>query len=158
MVRIENVSGPEDVEAIRALFIEYQDSLDVDLCFQNFHRELDELPGDYAPPRGRLYLARIDGEAAACIALRPVDDDTCEMKRLYVRPAHRSTGIGRELVNLLIADARAIGYRRMALDTLPSMERAQRLYERLGFRDIPPYRENPVPGARYMGLDLGAER
>lgn len=154
MIEIDQADGPDDVGSARELFEEYQTALGVDLGFQRFAAEVAGLPGDYAPPRGRLLLARVDGELAGCIALRPLDDDECEMKRLYVRPSYRATGLGRLLAERLIDEARAIGYRRMCLDTLPSMERAQRLYASLGFHEIPPYRFNPVDGTRYLGLDL----
>ncbi len=154
MIEITQADGPDDVGSARELFEEYQTALGVDLCFQNFAAEIDGLPGSYAPPSGRLLLARYDGGLAGCIALRPLDGDACEMKRLYVRPSYRATGLGRLLAERLIDEARAIGYRRMCLDTLPSMERAQRLYASLGFREIPPYRFNPVDGTRYLGLDL----
>jgi ribosomal protein S18 acetylase RimI-like enzyme len=161
-----------DVGTVRHLFGEYQAWLGVDLCFQGFAAELAALPGAYAPPRGRLLLAerRAEEEAAkggpaandvanriaGCVALRPLDDDRCEMKRLFVRPEHHGLGLGRRLVTTLVAEARAIGYREMVLDTLPQMKEAQRLYESLGFRDIEPYCPNPIPGARYLALDLTA--
>jgi ribosomal protein S18 acetylase RimI-like enzyme len=157
-----------EVAAARELFIEYQAWLKVDLCFQGFAAELASLPGAYSPPSGRLLLAArrrdpaaggaLDGsDVAGCIALRAFDADRCEMKRLFVRPEHHGHGLGRRLVTSLLAEARAIGYRTMVLDTLPQMTEAQRLYESLGFRDIPAYRVNPIPGARYLGLDLAAK-
>ncbi len=129
---------------------EYAAWLRVDLCFQNFERELAELPGEYSPPRGRLLVE----EAAGCIALRPIDDEICEMKRLYVRPEHRGSGLGRQLVLAVLAEAREIGYRRIRLDTMPKMDRAQGLYASLGFREIAAYRYNPEPGARFLELEL----
>jgi GNAT superfamily N-acetyltransferase len=154
MIDIIEAYDPAAIDAARRLFTDYQQSLGIDLCFQDFTTELATLPGDYAPPRGRLLLAWDEDEAMGCIALRPLSEDTCEMKRLYVVPVYRAAGVGRQLVEHLIAEARSIGYRHMYLDTLPVMADAQRLYERLGFRDIPPYRHNPIEGARYMGLDL----
>ncbi|HEU0302964.1 MAG TPA: GNAT family N-acetyltransferase [Gaiellaceae bacterium] len=151
---IEQALGERDLAAVRALFVEYQQSLGVDLCFQGFDRELAELPGQYVPPAGRLLVARVGGDAVACIALRRLDDRTCEMKRLYVQPSHREQGLGRRLAESVIAEARRIGYERMRLDTLPMMSEAAALYERLGFRDIEPYYENPVPGARFLQLEL----
>lgn len=139
---------------MRRLFLEYQESLGVDLCFQGFDREVAELPGDYTPPAGRLLVARDDGTAVACVALRRLDAATCEMKRLYVRPAQRGLGLGRALAGAVIDEARRIGYRRMRLDTLPSMTEAAALYERLGFQEIEPYTANPVPGARFLQLAL----
>ena len=141
---------PEQIAIASALFREYAASLGVDLSFQQFDEELASLPGDYAPPRGRLLLA---GDTA-CVALRPLSDDMCEMKRLYVRPAGRGTGLGRTLVQQIIEEARAIGYRAMRLDTLPSMTTAAALYRSLGFREIEPYRFNPVEGTRYFELAL----
>ncbi len=151
---IERAAGREDVEAVRRLFLEYQESLGVDLCFQGFDREVAELPGDYAPPGGRLLVARDGGAAVACVALRRLDAATCEMKRLYVQHSRRGLGLGRALAEAVICEARLIGYERMRLDTLPSMSEAAVLYERLGFRDIEPYTENPVPGARFLELEL----
>ena len=154
MIPIANLTAEDDLDALRAMLREYEAEIGVDLCFQSFAAELASLPGDYAPPRGRLLLAYANGALAGCVALKPVDEATCEMKRLYVRPAHRASGLGRDLVTRVIAEARALGFREMRLDTLPSMQPAQRMYERFGFRDIPPYRPNPVPGTRYMGLAL----
>ena len=140
----------QDLPEIRAILREYEAWLEVDLCFQNFEKELAGLPGDYAPPRGRLLIA----EGAGCVALRPLDGEACEMKRLYVRPEHRGSGLGKALVLRAIEEARAVGYLRMRLDTLPQMGGAQKLYEALGFRDIGAYRENPVVGSRFMELAL----
>ena len=148
------VSEGDDLDAVRALFREYADSLGFPLDFQDFDRELDALPGAYAPPRGVLLLARVDGDPAGCVGLRPLDESTCEMKRLYVRPAHRALGLGRLLAEAVVAEARARGYARMRLDTVPGMETAQALYRALGFRVIEPYRENPVPGAAFLELEL----
>jgi ribosomal protein S18 acetylase RimI-like enzyme len=139
----------------RALFREYQRALGVDLCFQGFDAELASLPGAYAPPRGRLHVGRVAGEPACCVALRPHDTPVAEMKRLYVRPAFRGRGFGRRLAETVIADARAIGYAAIVLDTLPDMASAQAMYVALGFRDIAPYTYNPIAGARFMRLDLG---
>jgi GNAT superfamily N-acetyltransferase len=142
-----------DLDEIRTMLREYAAWLEVDLCFQNFEQELAALPGEYAPPRGRLLIA----ESAGCVALRPLpsnNDEICEMKRLYVRPEHRGSGLGKRLVLSIVEEARGIGYRRMRLDTMPKMDRAQGLYAALGFREIAPYRYNPEPGARFLELDL----
>ena len=145
---------PERVETCRELFREYQRGLGVSLCFQGFDRELAGLPGDYAPPRGRLYLALAGGKPAGCAALRPLFHRDAEIKRLYVRPAYRGSGLGRILAVRIIEEARALGYDNLKLDTLPGMKAAQRLYEDLGFRDTAPYNDNPVGGVRFMALDL----
>jgi len=139
-----------DIEEVRALVREYASSLPFALDSQDFDRELNELPGAYAPPKGALLLAR----GAGCVGLRPIDKTTCEMKRLYVRPSARGTGLGRRLAEAAITEARTLGYKRMRLDTVPGMESAQSLYERLGFEDIAPYRSNPIPGARFLELQL----
>jgi len=153
-MRTEIVEGYDRLDDVRALFREYARSMDVDLCFQRFEEELQNLPGRYARPDGRLFLALADGKPAGCGAFRRLDEGRCEMKRLYVRPAFRSLGLGRALAERLIGDARAAGYREMVLDTLARMGGAQALYGRLGFSDIPPYYDNPLPGARYMRLAL----
>jgi ribosomal protein S18 acetylase RimI-like enzyme len=138
----------------RELFTEYQRSLNVSLCFQGFDRELAGLPGDYAAPRGGLWLATVGGALAGCVALRPLAADVAEMKRLYVRPAFRGQGLGIALAQHVIAAARGRRYRTLKLDTLPSMERAQNLYEHLGFVETAPYNDNPVEGVRFLALDL----
>ncbi len=153
-IAIEPVTGGPLLCRVRELFREYQVSIQTDLCFQDFEQELATLPGKYAPPRGRLYLAFIDGAVAGCGALRPFEGDRCEMKRLYVRPQFRARALGRMLAGKLIAEASRIGYREMFLDTLPAMGAAQELYRSLGFREVPPYRFNPIEGTRYMSLDL----
>src|SRR5262245_17021869 len=133
MLEIVDAIDPLMIESARTLFREYQQSIGVDLCFQNFETELQMLPGDYARPRGRLLLAMDGDVVAGCVAMRPVTDDTCEMKRLYVRPDYRATGLGRQLAERIISEAGLAGYRSMYLDTLPIMQSAQRLYESLGF-------------------------
>ena len=139
-----------DLDEIRVMLREYAAWLEVDLCFQNFEEELAGLPGEYAPPLGRLLLA----EGAGCVALRRIDEEVCEMKRLYVRPEFRGSGLGRRLVLAIIEEARGIGYRRVRLDTMPKMDRAQGLYAALGFREIGAYRYNPEPGARFLELEI----
>ena len=144
----------EAVEACRRLFVEYQQGLGVSLCFQGFDRELAALPGDYARPRGRLLIARVAGEPAGCVALRPLADGAAEMKRLYVRPGLRGMGLGSTLAECAIDEARALGYRVLKLDTLPSMREAQRLYAALGFTATAPYNDNPVDGVRFLARAL----
>lgn len=154
MMKIIEAHSPEHIEIVRNLFREYADSLGFDLCFQNFEQELAELPGDYAPPEGRLYLALEWSRPAGCVALRKLADDTCEMKRFYVRPLFRGRGVGKKLATALIGEARQMGYKRMLLDTVPSMQRAIVLYRALGFRPVAPYRDNPIEGATFMELLL----
>jgi putative acetyltransferase len=184
MLRITSADTDVAVRLTSILFREYAQSLGVDLSFQNFEQEVATLPGAYAPPSGRLFLAVFDGEGtslaaagqesergsssgslasfassaslafAGCVALRRIDDETCEMKRLYVRTQFRGHGVGRKLTEAVVEAARAIGYRRMRLDTLPQMSEAQALYRSLGFGEIPSYRYNPVPGTRYFELAL----
>jgi putative acetyltransferase len=126
----------------------------VSLCFQDFAGELARLPGDYAPPAGRLLLALRDGKPAGCAALRPLFHRDAEMKRLFVRPAYRGMGLGRQLALAVIDAARGMGYHTLKLDTLPAMKAAQRMYESLGFRDTAPYNDNPVGGTRFLSLPL----
>lgn len=154
LLRIDFAEGAQDLVAIRELFLEYQARLGVDLGFQSFEAEVRGLPGDYAPPTGRLLLARQGGRPVGCIALRGVGPARGEMKRLFVRPGARGLGLGRQLVARLIDEARSAGYAELVLDTLPGMAEAQGLYLASGFRDIPPYRPNPIPGARFLGLSL----
>ena len=154
MISIKEATTADALLQARTLFKEYQAALGVDLGFQDFENELANLPGQYAAPGGRLLLASSDSRVAGCVALRPLSGDACEMKRLFVRPAFRAHGVGRMLAERAISEARSIGYRRMCLDTLPSMGRAQQLYEALGFREIEPYRYNPIAGTKYLGLNL----
>jgi putative acetyltransferase len=146
--------SPDHLVAVCNLFVEYADWLGVDLCFQGFQQELDGLPGDYAPPDGGLLLA-IDGDrVVGCVAIRKLGDGICEMKRLYVQPGYRGQGLGRRLAESVIAEARAIGYRKMRLDSLTSLKEAAGLYRSLGFIEISPYRYNPLPDAVFMELSL----
>ena len=146
---------PEQIDEARSLFREYAAWLKIDLCFQNFERELAELPGDYVPPGGRLLLAYDSSQLAGCIALRRLEEQTCEMKRLFVRQEFRGQGLGRQLIAGIIQEAKQIGYRYMRLDTLPpKMNDAIGLYRSYGFKEIAPYYKNPVPGALFMELNL----
>jgi len=144
--------------ATRSIFQEYASSLQIDLCFQGFDEELATLPGEYAEPRGALLLAWVDGALAGCCALRPLDtsdySNAAEMKRLYVRPAFRGLGLGRQLTEGILDAARQAGYGCVLLDTLDDMESARALYEDLGFEDIPPFYHNPIPGAHYLKVDI----
>ncbi len=144
----------DEAETLRALFREYQQWLNVDLCFQGFEEELAGLPGQYLPPRGGAWIARVDGKVAGCIALRPIDDGVCEMKRLWVRPDFRGLGLGRRLAEASIRAAREAGYRAMCLDTLGQMSEAHALYESLGFVEIPAYYNNPLDEVRYLRLEF----
>jgi GNAT superfamily N-acetyltransferase len=154
VVSVGPVRSCADLEAVRELMLEYAESLEVNLEFQGFVSELRDLPGEYVPPGGVLLLARVDGVPAGCVALRPLGDRVCELKRLFVRPSQRGLGLGRVLTERVIAAARSSGYERMRLDTLPSMGAARRLYAGLGFRPIDAYRFNPVPGTDYLELEL----
>ncbi|MFO0972255.1 MAG: GNAT family N-acetyltransferase [Phycisphaerae bacterium] len=153
---IQVADGAADMAITRELFTEYASSLGFSLCFQGFDEELRTLPGKYAPPRGALLLARCDGEPVGCVALRPIDATTAELKRLYVRPDARGRGLGRALTEAAIAAARAMGYAAIRLDTLKSMVEANRLYDALGFREIAAYCDNPHDTARF--LELSANR
>ncbi len=148
----------DELEATRGIFREYASTLSVDLDFQDFQAELAHLPGDYAPPRGGLLLARVAGALAGCCALRPMDNsdypNAAEMKRLFVRKAFRGFGLGRQLTEAILDEARRAGYSSVLLDTLDEMEAARALYEDLGFEEIPPYYHNPHAGAHYLKVDL----
>jgi ribosomal protein S18 acetylase RimI-like enzyme len=142
------------VESAKKLFTEYAESLNFSLCFQGFDRELAELPGEYAPPSGRLLLASYDDNLVGCVALRKIDNDVCEMKRLYLRSEFRGKGLGKKMANEIVKLAQEIGYRKIWLDTVPTMKEAISLYHSLGFAEIDKYRENPIPGAIFMELDF----
>jgi putative acetyltransferase len=157
MHTIREAQTSEDFARVRALFLEYQSTLGVDLCFQGFAEELASLPGKYARPAGRLLLASNESEVLGVVALRPLADSDCEMKRLYVRTAGRGLGLGRQLTEALIREARLEGYQRVLLDTLPAMAEAQELYRSMGFVDIAAYCDNPIAGTRYMALTLRDE-
>ncbi|CAG1014184.1 amino-acid N-acetyltransferase [Burkholderiaceae bacterium] len=158
-IRLVTPDTPELLAATREVFREYAQSLDVDLCFQNFEAELATLPGEYAQPSGCLLLAFVDSALAGCGALRGMTDgdyaNACEMKRLYVRPAFRRFGLGRVLAEALLDEAQRLGYSDVLLDTLDDMEAARSLYASLGFEEIPPYYYNPIPGAHYLKATLG---
>ena len=154
-MRVYQANTHEDVDHARTLFEEYAAGLGISLCFQNFDQELKNLPGDYAPPNGRLLLATEDDQLAGCIALRKLGPGVCEMKRLFVRPAYRGTGLGRVLVQSIIDEARKLGYTHMRLDTLPGrMDPAVALYRSIGFTEIEPYYQHE--GAKFMELSLAA--
>lgn len=159
-MKLIQAKSPEEIQEVRKLFEEYVAWLGINLCFQNFDKEVAELPGDYAPPNGRLTLATERDDVAGCVALRrigsgKISENVCEMKRLYVRPQFRGRGLGRTLTENLIHEARSIGYKRMRLDTLPGrMDRAIAMYRLLGFKNIEPYYNNPVEGAAFMELEL----
>ncbi len=159
MLRIVPALSEAAISQARNLFREYATTPGVVSCLDDFERELASLPGLYAPPGGRLLLAieesaEVPREAIGCAALRKWEPDACEMKRLYVRPAFRGKGAGRELVRSLIADARSIGYKKMLLDTLPSMKESHKLYRTLGFHEISAYQKNPIPEALFFELTL----
>jgi len=154
MMTLVQVETPQQIEEVRRLLREYEASLNVSLCFQGFEKELAELPGDYAPLRGRLLLECDGDQLAGCVALRELDEETCEMKRLYLRPEFRGQGAGRRLARAVIQEARTLGYKRMRLDTLAAMQEAKALYESLGFKRIEPYYRNPYPGTEFMELEL----
>jgi GNAT superfamily N-acetyltransferase len=148
------LSAPQ-LHEVRELFVEYAQSLGFSLCFQGFDEELADLAGNYAPPAGRLLLATIDGQSAGCAGLHKLEDEVCEMKRFYVRPLWRGFGLGRTLAEAIIDEARQLGYGKMRLDTIAgTMDNAIRLYRQLGFKEIAAYRQNPIPEALYMELEL----
>ena len=167
-IAIVPADNPVRLDAVRKLFQEYAESLSFNLCFQSFAEELARLPGEYAPWSGMLLLGLVDDQPAGCVALHRLEgemagehselfggSDVCEMKRLYVRPASRGCGLGRDLVNAILKCAAAIGYGRMRLDTIPSeMAAAVEMYRKIGFVEIAPYRPNPIPGAKYLELDI----
>ena len=153
-IDLVRATSAEQIATVRSLFKEYEASLGIELTFQGFAEEVAALPGAYAPPAGRLFLATSGVDPAGCVALRPLGGGLCEMKRLYVRPIARGARLGRRLAETVIREARAIAYTRMRLDTLPSMKEAFALYQTLGFREIAPYYENPIVGTRFMELDL----
>jgi GNAT superfamily N-acetyltransferase len=158
-IELRTAEGAGALDTVRELFLEYAAELTIDLCFQGFDEELATLPGEYAPPRGALLLAYVDGEPAGCGAVRPLVDvdyaNACEMKRLYVRRAFRRFGIGRLLAQALMDHASGAGYSVMLLDTLDDMAAARGLYASLGFEEVPPYYYNPLPGAHYLKAELG---
>jgi putative acetyltransferase len=171
MIKLIKAKTDKEILTIRKLFLEYAKSLDFELCFQDFDKELDELPGEYAEPHGMLLLAESDsvasapradtrsrrlrpGKTAGCVALRKIDREACEMKRLYVKPEFRGKKIGLLLAKKIIEEAKKIGYRKMRLDTTPQMKKAIELYKSLGFKEIKPYRFNPIEGAIYMEKKL----
>lgn len=154
MVRIVHAHTPQHFETIRRLFLQYAESLGFGLEFQNFEQELESLPGDYAAPHGCLLIAEDSGNWAGCAALRSLEDDICEMKRLYVVPEYRCLGVGKTLAQTVIKEARTRGYKKMRLDTVESMHAARALYTSLGFYPIASYRYNPIDGVSYMELKL----
>jgi len=154
MVKIIQAATVESVETVKTLIRDYSESLGFDLDFQNFDQEMDDFPGEYALPKGRLYLAMDENQPAGCVALRDLGDGNCEMKRLYVRPDYRGKNIGKLLAETVIQAAGELGYDRMRLDTIPSMKQAIVLYKILGFKEIAPYRFNPIEGAAFFELNL----
>jgi ribosomal protein S18 acetylase RimI-like enzyme len=152
---VSRAESPDQIAATRELFLEYAQSLGFSLCFESFDQEVASLPGDYAPPDGRLMLATDNGQPAGCVALHKLGPEICEMKRLYVRPQFRGKGLGRELAEKIITEARQLGYTKLRLDTVePVMKAAVAMYRRLAFREIPPYWQNPIEGVLYMELEL----
>ena len=156
-LQITRATTPEQLSAIKTLFLEYAAFLNADLSFQNFRQELAQLPGYYAPPGGDLLLAQYDSSPAGCVAVRQLTPGICEMKRLFVRPQYRKDGIGKTLASEIVAIARRLGYRKMRLDSLTTLADAVRLYRKMGFYEIGAYCHNPLPGAVYMELDLEKE-
>lgn len=153
-VTIRPAAGASDLDTIRTLFLEYAGTLDFSLCFQGFEAELANLPGEYSPPQGGLWLAELDGTTVGCVALRPIESGICEIKRLYLRPAARGLSLGRRLTETVLEYARSRDYRAMRLDTVDAMVAAQSLYRALGFAEIPPYGAHRHPRLRYFELAL----
>lgn len=154
-MKLIQAQSAEHIRCAHEMFKEYQAALGIDLCFQNFAQELAGLPGEYVPPSGRLLLAFTDDQISGCVALRKIGEGACEMKRLFLRPDFRGQGLGRQLAEAIINEARQIGYQRMLLDTLPGkMDQAIAMYRSFGFKEIPPYYENPVRDALFMELAL----
>ena len=151
---LSNIEQRDDLANIKELFIEYAESLGVDLSFQGFEEELNTLPGKYAEPEGCIILASVEDAPAGCVALRKINNEICEMKRLYVKSQFRSLGLGKKLANSIIEKARELGYEYIRLDTLPTMKRAQEMYREMGFYEIEPYIYNPVEGTRYLEKKL----
>jgi putative acetyltransferase len=147
-------AGPENLADIREMLQDYAAWVAIDLSFQDFARELRDLPGEYAPPGGDLYVARLENAVVGMVAFRACGAGRAEMKRLYVRNTARGSGVGRRLIETVLAGARERGYHTMVLDTLPVMQSAQRMYEHFGFRDVAPYYESPIPGTRFMARAL----
>ena len=154
MVEISEARFPDDLAVVREIFRAYADSLGIDLAFQDFEGELAELPGKYSAPDGRVLLAWQEGQAVGCVAMRPMGEGACEMKRLFVQPLGRGQGLGRRLAEAICAAAKAAGYRRIRLDTMPSMSTAQDIYLAMGFKPIAAYVFNPIEGTKYLELDL----
>ena len=155
MTEIIQAQTAMEIDAARNLFVEYAQSLGFSLCFQGFDQEVAHLPGHYAPPQGRLLLAVVDGKPAGVVAVRPLEDDVCEIKRLYVSPEYRGRGLGRQLADRVVEEAKKIGYSRMRLDSVADrMQTAIAMYREMGFAEIPPYRENPMSSVVYMELAL----
>lgn len=154
MITIQAADFPNDLVTVRDLFREYAESLGIDLGFQDFEAELATLPGKYQHPAGRVMLALKDSDVVGCVALRPIDGKTCEMKRLYVRPSCRGEQLGRKLATRICQEAREAGYAKICLDTLPSMASAKQIYFDLGFKTTEPYVFNPIPDALFLALEL----
>ena len=154
VIQFKYLTRQDKLQEVKQLFLEYSKSLNVDLAFQNFETEMKLLPGKYGPPHGALILALINDNPAGCAALRKISEDTCEMKRLYVRVDYRGLGIGKCLITMILEEASKLNYNYIRLDTLPTMKKAQELYISLGFYDIEPYVYNPIKGTRYMELKL----
>lgn len=153
-MKIVFAKNKQEIAAVHRLFREYENFLDVDLCFQQFEEELASLPGKYAVPDGALFLAMDTETAAGCVGLRKTDTGVCEMKRLFVKPGFRGKGVGRMLAEKTIREAKTLGYKKMRLDTMDWLKEAARLYESLGFQQIPPYYHNPISGAAFWELNL----